>query len=86
MMNSLTADEFNDWMEYEKLEPTHGMTMEIAHLAMMVASFMGQKDVHFDDFYINKDPKPQIPTPEEEQNTTEQDNSYIDNFVRNAYH
>ncbi len=63
----MTADEFQDWREYDMLEPLHGTDLTLARMSMMMAAFMGQKDVNFEDFYIHKvPPEPETPKSKEE--------------------
>ncbi len=79
MQESMTEEEFNSWMEYDRLEPLHSTDIELAQIAMMVAAFMGQKNVSFEDFFIHKSPEP------EPEDTKQQNDFELDQFVKNAY-
>ncbi len=72
----MTDEEFKGWVEYDKMEPIHGNTLAMARLSMMAAAFMGSKNIEFDDFYVNKAPKP----PKKEQNASQLDNALVGMF------
>ncbi len=82
MRETMTEEEFNSWMAYDRMEPLHSTDMELAQIAMMVAAFMGQKDVKFEDFYIHKQPHVE----KEPEDTKQQDNEELERYIMNAYH
>ncbi len=57
LKNTMTDEEFKDWREYDKLEPLHGTDLSLARITMMIAAFMGQKNIEFNDFYVHKKPE-----------------------------
>ncbi len=58
MKNSLTVDEFNQWVIFDRMEPMNGQAIELAQILTMMSAFMGSKNSTFEDFYINKTPTP----------------------------
>ncbi len=55
MENTMTADEFHNWLQYHQYEPLNRVDIQLAQLTMLVSSALGGKG-KFDDFYPGKKP------------------------------
>jgi hypothetical protein len=80
LKSSMTADEFNRWLLYDKYEPLHSTDIEIAQLSLLASAFMGVKDPSIQDFLIHK------PAPETTAEHPMMDESFdLDTYIQNAY-
>ncbi len=93
MRESMTSEEFMDWMEYDRYEPLHSTDIQLAQLSMMAASFMGAKGAKFIDYYVHQPGDTELQSTQTTQEITKDKKTNenreigyeLDNYIQNAY-